>query len=267
VFKVIPPSTNAANYTPMNSYEVPTDSARQESVEFRDDANDFIVQHHNRWHNRLKFPPSEIGERYCRGDLGVVLQFSLEGVLENRVFYSALVVRSIFPDHEVSDVCGECKAGSAEAHNELFVLIDDVHIVDERQEAVRRVGGVIRLKPSNETYNPRIGNSLYFSFESFNAVFVDWPGLENGKLDPYGAFFPVTGVRKNPYDVVEYGAKMVDNLASENAKAERNRSTLMILHGLQKQLRVVLWNDGISAFLKEPIDLGLKIKDVLVGPF
>src|ERR1700722_14922320 len=150
----------------MNTCSVETTLARQEAVELRNDVHNFVIQHHHRWDNRLKFPPSEIGERYRRGDLGVTLQFSSEGLFKNGVLYSALVICPIFANDKVSDILGKRKTGSAETHNEFMVLVDDVHIVDQSQESISRVGGVIRLKFIDKFYRPCIGDSLYFSFKS-----------------------------------------------------------------------------------------------------
>jgi hypothetical protein len=251
----------------MNSCLVPTESLiRQAPVESGNDANDFVIQLHHRWNNSLKFPPSEVGERYCRDDLGVVLKLSVKVGVQVNV-YSLLITRGELLDDLVSDFGLHLKRSRGEAQDEFSVLIDNVYIVDREQGAIDRIGGVVRLKRFDQAQNVGVCNSLYFSFTSLNVVFVDWPRFENGEFDSLEMLSPVGFAGELPNNMVKTRPQVMRNLADENTEAQRDVSLAVVLHSLSEKLQIVLWQNGVLAFFKKPIDLDLKIEDVLVGPF
>ena len=59
----------------------------------------------------------------------------------------------------------------------------------------------------------------------------------------------------------------MNGLPGKNAEAGRNISALVVLQDLKEKLCIVLGENGVFAFVKEPLDFGLKIKDILAGPF
>ena len=260
-------SSDAANYTLMNSCLIRTDSARQEVVKPRDDADNFVVQLHNRWHNRLKFPPSEIGERYRRDDLGVVLKLLVNLGLKSRAECSLLITRGVLRDYPSGHFGRNLNRPCGEAQDELSMFVRNIDVVNCEQGTLDRVGGVVRLKLLDKIEDTGVCNSLYFSFMSLGTVFVDWPRFEDGKFDSLEMLTPVRLARELPNNVIQARAQMMCDLADENAEAQRDGSLAVVLHSLSEKLHIILWETGVFAFFKKPIDFDLKIKDVLVGPF
>jgi hypothetical protein len=77
---------------------------------------------------------------------------------------------------------------------------------------------------------------------------------------------PVFAARKMPNDMVEARSQVVDDLARKDAEPERNGELAVVLDCLRNNLCLVISEERVFAFLKEPGDFGLKILDVLVGP-
>lgn len=204
----------------------------------------------------MDFPPTKIPERYTglQSSVGLELVCNLSAV-KLRVFALISFNDGLHFNGKDSRACGD-------ANNEFFVLIDDVEVVDDEKGIVRRIGGIIRLNLFDETQNIRVCDSLYFSFKSLSAAFISGPLIENGKLD-----MPRSCGREVPHDVIKTGSQMVDDFTGEHAKTWWNRKTLMVRHSLQKQLSVVLWQNGVIAFLKEEGDFPIEITDVLFGPY
>jgi sulfur transfer complex TusBCD TusB component (DsrH family) len=60
---------------------------------------------------------------------------------------------------------------------------------------------------------------------------------------------------------------MVENLSCKHTEAWWDNAISMILNCLKELLSVVLWKNGVVAFLKKKGDLLIQIEDVLFGPF
>ncbi|MFZ1011501.1 MAG: hypothetical protein WAN65_31985 [Candidatus Sulfotelmatobacter sp.] len=151
--------------------------------------------------------------------------------------------------------------------NKFSVLIKNVHLVNDEERRVDRVRSLVRLKVSNQIANGRFCDSLYFSFISGDCIFIDRLILEKREFNFAKGFSSVLLGRKFPYDVVQTGSKVVDDLTSEHTESGWNRALLVILNRLKEKLVVVLGQRGIFAFFEKSSDFRFEITDVLIGPF
>lgn len=230
-------------------------------IELADHNQNRVVEFHQSLNDRLDFPPTEIGKRYLRSKLTVALE------LECNIGGRKLGMYALVGHDEKAHLWREIPAPRRNGQNQLSVFVGDVHFVKDENGIADRIGGIVRLKAFNEEPHFTISNSLYLSVVSGNTVFIDRFLVKDRELNSSRMVSPVLFCRELPCDVVKAGTQMMDNFPSEHTKAEWDRAILVILDCLQKQLSVVLWKNWVFATLKETCDFGLKIADVLVGPF
>jgi hypothetical protein len=151
---------------------------------------------------------------------------------------------------------------------EFAVLVYNVHFVDNQEGIVGGNRSMVRLEFLDQLERIRIRHTLYLSFVTGKFVFRRWLHIKNGEFEK-PPVFGVSGsiVREFPDDVIETRSKMVEDFSGQNAKTSRNREILEIFDSLAMLIAVYLGHDRVFAFLKEPANLGLKIDDVLIGPF
>jgi hypothetical protein len=59
---------------------------------------------------------------------------------------------------------------------------------------------------------------------------------------------------------------MVNDLSDEHIESRWNSEIPVVLNSLKKFLVIILGESGVAARLKEGVNLGIKIDDVLIGP-
>jgi len=245
----------------MNSCLVPANSALQESVELRDDPHDFVVKLHQRWNNRLDFPPTELPKRYVGNELAVALELNCN--IDGRKFgMFALVTREHIPHVE-----GDFSRTNPVDQDYFSVFVGNVEIVNDKNGGFQRIGGVVRLESFDQVKDFGICNSLYFSFIKATTVFIDRPFLKDRKLDFPKVLFPILLGGEQPDQMVQTGPQLMNDLASKHTESWWNDQLLMIMNSVKEQLFIVLGENWVLAALKECGEFKLKIADVLVGPY
>lgn len=235
--------------------------SRSDNRKTIDDLHDVVVKLRQSWNDRLDFPPTEIPERYLRNVTMIGLEFSLQ------ISGFDFVVWGLISHDLRVDGGGNVDLSIGAKEDQLSVFVEDVHLVKDKEGTVDRVGGHVRLQIPNQGKGVRVCDSLYFSFVSGRFLFTDRLTLENRKLDQIEKLLPV-GIRgKFPDNVVKAGSQMVDDLASEHPEPHRDRPISMVLHSIKNAVVVHIGHDWVLAGLKKKVDFGLKIADVLVGPF
>lgn len=227
----------------------------------RETETNAVVQFHQSWSERLDVPPTKILERYLRNQLAVALEIHCQ--IDGSEFgMCALIVCN-----KGTHLGSEFPRPRRDAQNEFSVLIDTVEVMDNVDKSIDRIDSVIWLEQFDKSEGVGVCDSLYFSFVSGNAVFIDRPFLENRKFDTPRVFFPMFGGGKLPDYVIQTGSQVVDNLPGEHAESWWNHAVCMVLDSLKQQLRVVFWKDCVFAFVKECGEFRLQVTDVFVGPF
>jgi hypothetical protein len=218
------------------------------------------------WNNKLTFPLSELGERYLRKDLCLVLYCSLNGKdIFNRKRFALTVCHDLLNDSGGAGGKREIRAGAN--NDQLTMLIESVHIVNDANWIIRSVGPEpVRLQIGNKFSHARFIHSLYLSLKTAQFFFV---GDIANHWKPKDAFVQCSCgvIRENPNDVIQGRPQMVDDLSNQNTEAFRDDEVSMIVNRFLPSLVICIGEDWVFAEPEELQDFGVKVDDVLVGPF
>lgn len=113
-----------------------------------------------RWNDRLVFPPTKLVERYLGAHIDLHVQ--------HRVVKDEDVSRLQFPRHLLTissdlHIANDVVMHLEDGQQQLSVLVEPVHIVNEPKRVASRVSCPIRLQALNSCQSGETGNSLYFS--------------------------------------------------------------------------------------------------------
>lgn len=231
-----------------------------QTVESLNDIDNKVLQFFQPLHYGLRFRATELTKRYCGNNLSVALEFALE-INGKTSRYSALIA-----NESVKNLSGKFNSCCHDNDDEFSVLVGNVEVMNDEKQRVDRISAVVWLKPFDEIANGGFSDALYFSFITGKKLFLRWPRLKDGELDPPPIRLPITGFGEQPNKVIEARSEVMNNFPGKHSEARRDRAASMILDCLRNRLVVLIADEWISAFLKEPTDFGLKVTDVLVGP-
>ena len=233
---------------------------RQELTALLHDANHGILHSPQSLYDGLRLPPYKVAERYLGNELAVTLEISYE--IGGRAERILAQVRPVTLHH----VEGKFKGSGGGDDYQCTVLVHNVEFVNGKQNGIGGLKSAIWLNSLDEAENAGVCDSLYFSFVLGEHVRRRWPVLQDWKVNPSHMLLPVFDVREVPNDMVQARSQMVNDLARKHTEPERDRALTVVLDCLGNNLLVIIAEERVVAFLKEPGDFGLKVLDVLVGP-
>lgn len=231
------------------------------------DASNIVQQLRERWNNRLSFPLAEVGKRYIESRIRVLLNCQCD---ERILPGGQLPTLSVSPNGSMKfrRIAGNRYIHRGNNQGQFPVLTEPVHIVDDKQRVIQRVRSFMGLEFLDEIDCPQMFHSTYFSFKIRNFVFRNGSFPQNGEGNRALVFGGLIGtVGKRPDNVIERRPEVVDNFSGQNAEPEGNPQLSVVLKCLLQSLVISIGDDWVFASVKEPIDFGLKIDDILVGPF
>lgn len=230
--------------------------------ELRDHSDNKIVQLLQGWNDRLDWPPTKLFERYIRNQLAVALELKCK-IYGRHVWVHVCITNELLVDFLVGN-----EGSGRVVQDDLTMFVPNVHFVNRQERRNVRVRNVVRLNITDESEHIGIKNSLYFSVILGKTRFLAWPFFKDRTVDKFGVLVPLGNVLgEMPHNVVETGAKVVNDFSCQNPEAWRNDAVLMIGDCLVRNLTVGIGEDGVFAALDKRDDLGIEIADVLVGPF
>jgi hypothetical protein len=233
-----------------------------------DDISHCVQKLRERWDNRLDFPISELGERYLRGDVRLLLHCSCSG--------GELMGRKDFPLTELEksqdtlwlSVGRKIHYGTASDDGQFSMLIESVHIVDDAKGIVNGIiPSVVRLNPFDDVTDADFRNSLYLSLITSQFIFCRRSISQDRKSDGVFVVQPIRVTGEVPCDVIHARSQMVNGFAAQNAETDWDRQTPVVIQSFLKVLRIWIGNNWVLAYAEETGDLSIKIDDVLIGPF
>jgi len=214
------------------------------------------------------FSTPKLPERYIRGDLVILLDLSTDDCQLGASQRLTLRITSGEPNNFSGSSSGENNVGRTTDHQQKFpMFIDAIHFVNDGEDVIIRVDSVVeRLEIADHVSHLRVRDPLYVSLKTGQFIVRGRNGCNNRKGD-ISRFSPRLCARKNPNEVVEARPQVMNDLADQDTESHGNGESLMILNRILPRLVVWVWDGGVFAVPKEPLDLPFKVEDTLIGPF
>ncbi|HZW92152.1 MAG TPA: hypothetical protein VFF64_04190 [Candidatus Eremiobacteraceae bacterium] len=229
--------------------------------EFSNDISNFVQKYRQDWDNRLTFPPTDLCERYIRGELELRLHCQWKAMP-----FCLSIKRRDRRGSQDGEGNADGQVPCTHDENQCVMFVFTVKLVQDGEWIVRRIRSLVRLELFNESTGIGGLNSLYVSTVTGELLFLRLLS-EDWKRDSGRIIEPMLFTRKHPGDVFQTGAQVVDDLPSENPESERNAAFGMELNKFLGRLLLIVTEPTFGAFLQEKVDLGIELLDSLIGPF
>ena len=106
---------------------------RRENLKDRRDVVRQLIKAQN---NKLVFPIAKLPERYLRGHLEILLEVS---------HLSGRGMAALIADIGINEVHRDLQGTDGIEEDQFSVLVNNVHLMQDEQQIITRVGGVVRL--------------------------------------------------------------------------------------------------------------------------
>jgi len=221
-----------------------------------------------KWDNGLNFPPSNIPERYLRGDLAI----RVEGSAKSGNLSFGKIGFSVEHEPQAGFRAVRCNTERCLGEYEFAMLVRCIELVNNPQGISTRSGqeksGVtlVRLQHLDDCAG-LWRYSLYFSLVFTKFRFLNGLAQVDRKLDPPGISCPLLGGGEFPGDVIQAGAQVVNDLSNQDAKTKWDNSVYMRFNRFFEESRFLLGDNWVRPLFKERRDFSFEVQDVLIGPF
>ena len=160
--------------------------------------------------------------------------------------------------------------GTSVGETQLPMLVKAVHVMKNEQGEVRTLplrDSIVWLQRLDDCVGCAT-DSLYFSVELGNFVGSRRPRAEDWKLDKIGILGAMTSLPQQlPDQIVKCGPIVMEDLTNEHSESGRDGLMTPELSKFFDGLELAVYDFGVSCFLQKPLDFGVNIQDILIGPF
>lgn len=239
---------------------------RAESLQ---ETGDVSSQEQEGTYDSMLFDGAELVERYIRGELSLHVHYfiTVQGLAQEGVFCARIAaikdgVLGRFRPERKSNL--RTDGHDVEREGTMFVRV--VKRLEDGQREVVPVRTVVRLNFLDDCPNRPGGiDRLYLSLITGDLVTLNGPVAEDRELR-LDRWRPTGASDEDADGVIKRGTKLIDHLSRDNAESARDYARLVKASERFALIRLVIDDSRIRCFVDEPIDFGVELVDVLVGP-
>lgn len=244
-------------------------SISEKRDELADDALDKMSQFMEQWNDQLTLDNLRLAERYLKGELELLVFFSLKGQRPAKDF-CAILQKNGFRPHPYGlsfpPSCNSQLSISGCHRYQEAVLVDVVQFMDSPQVIVP---SFVRAAFLDELYCGA-RNPLYFGirtgFQFLKEVVGSGSTLEDWITDVSRGHISVS-LNELPNEMIEGGSQIVKNISDEDRKSQGDLRAEMNPIDFLARFQIALGTDGIRTCFDERINPAFEIVDVFFGPF